>query len=128
MSIEFIKFVKSRCDQYNFNLNEVLDNLTALKDVYGFSEYFGTESYKKFDICQFPKIRQNLIFVLFINYNGHGNIHLYLLCDRNYCIIDMTPKILCESKNFIDIINCLDTIDGLRRDTIQKLAQIELLE
>lgn len=99
--------VKSQCDRYNLNTNNILDNFIALQDIY------------KLDKCTgFIIFDPYLIFAL---WNDIITVKLY--CCGTYNIRNYGFGSY-NSKNFIDIINYLDTI-GMRKDIISKIAQNE---
>jgi hypothetical protein len=111
-------YLESQCGKHNLNCNDVLDNLNALVDIFGF-------------IDRPEDLSDNLIFVVCTGYYGYNHrIRIYLCCDGSYCIYNVFEAImLCTSKNFIDIINYLDTkLSSLRKNIISKLVQIESLE
>ena len=132
--------VKSQCDRYNLNTNNILDNFIALQDIYkldkctGFiifdpyliiAEHKGLEPLSSKPLCSVILLvcrvlwtRQNLIFAL---WNDIITVKLY--CCGTYNIRNYGFGSY-NSKNFIDIINYLDTI-GMRKDIISKIAQNE---
>ena len=111
-------YLESQCDKHNLNRNNVLDNLNALVDIFGFIDH--------------PEdLSDNMIFIVYTDYYGYSHrIRIYLFCDGTYCIYNEFEAImLFTSKNFIDIINYLDTkLSSLRKNIISKLVQIESLE